>query len=440
MTAANTDRQRVLLLGGYGLIGSACLRSLRAAGHDVIAMGRSGRAARAAAPDIRWVLGDLTAVSEAEWAGLVAGCDVVVNAAGALQDGARDRLEGIHVQMIDRLTRAVESAAHPVRLIQISAAGVSEDASTRFFRTKARGDALVRARLTDWMILRPTLVLSPDAYGGTALLRAAAALPGIVPAVFPDSRVQTVHVDDVARAVCLCVEGRIAPGTCADLTETESRSLPDLICALRAWLGVRPARWMLQVPGWALRVTGRVADGLGLLGWRAPLRTTALAALADGVTGTPDAWRRAGGHRCRALDETLRDLPATAQERLFARAFFLLPLAIGVLSVFWLLSGAIALINPSAAMSVLTNRDAGMTLAALLVYGGAVADIALGLAILVRRWVRTAAWGMVTLSLGYVGGSVLVAPDLWADPLGPMVKVLPAMGLAALVALLFDSR
>ncbi len=47
---------------------------------------------------------------------------------------------------------------------------------------------------------------------------------------------------------------------------------------------------------------------------------------------------------------------------------------------------------------------------------------------------------MIALSLAYLVGSVGFAPDLWIDPLGPMVKVLPAIALAALVALLLGER
>jgi hypothetical protein len=85
------------------------------------------------------------------------------------------------VTALARLAEAV--AVLPVQVIQISAAGVSETASTAFFRTKAQGDRVLSARAKNWIILRPTLVLSHEAYGGTALLRAVAALPLIQPRI-----------------------------------------------------------------------------------------------------------------------------------------------------------------------------------------------------------------------------------------------------------------
>ncbi|MEM7643876.1 MAG: NAD(P)H-binding protein, partial [Pseudomonadota bacterium] len=279
---------RVLVLGGYGLIGSTCLRALRVAGFEVVGMGRSAASAQAVAPDVDWVIRDIPSVSVEEWCGILNGVDVVVNASGVLQDGARDDVEAIHVTAVERLVAATSGC----RLVQISAAGVSAEASTAFFRTKARGDAAI-ATAGDWVILRPTLVLAPEAYGGTALLRAAAAFPGVLPKVLPEAQVQTVSVEDVAQAVVAAVEGRVPSGTIADLTEPEARPLPDLIAAIRRWQGWPEARLRVPVPGALLRLIGWGADRLGHLGWRSPLRTTALEVLKDGVRGDPGAWEAA---------------------------------------------------------------------------------------------------------------------------------------------------
>ncbi len=48
--------------------------------------------------------------------------------------------------------------------------------------------------------------------------------------------------------------------------------------------------------------------------------------------------------------------------------------------------------------------------------------------------------GMIVLSACYLFGGLVVAPDLWLDPLGPMVKVVPAIVLAAIVAMMLEAR
>ncbi|SDJ28907.1 SDR family oxidoreductase [Salipiger marinus] len=426
-----------LVLGGYGLIGSACCRSLAGAGFRVVGAGRSRSAAMASSLHQEWIFHDLSSLKTAGWKEILGGVDVVVNAAGALQEGPRDDLEAIHATMLAQLCAA---AAPELRIVQISAAGVSLDASTEFFRSKARGDAHVTNARCDWVILRPSLVLAPEAYGGTALLRGAAAFPGLLPTVMPDSLVQTVYVEDLAAAVAATARGEIPSGTIADITEERARPLPELIRKVRAWQGFPEPRMRIFVPEAGLALTGHVADALGGLGWRSPLRSTALTVLRDGVRGDPTAWREVGGAMPRGLDETLMALPATRQERLFARLYFILPLAIAVLSIFWLASGLVALARPTAAASALAGTVLPTWVVGTTVIGGAFVDIALGVSILWRRWCRQVALGMVAVSVVYLLGGTFFAPDLWTDPLGPLLKVLPSIVLALIVWLGVEDR
>ncbi len=381
---------------------------------------------------------DMTRAGPEAWSAALAGADVVVNCAGALQDGARDRLDKIHVDAVRALLAATLGSG--CRIVQISAAGVSANASTAFFRTKAAGDALIRASAGDWVILRPTLVLAPDAYGGSALLRAAAAMPWTAVHVLPGAPVQTVHVDDVAAAVLACVDGRIASGTVADLTAPEVHTLSELTAGLRRWLGYPPWRRALRLPDAGLSAVSKIADTLGWLGWRSPLRSTAITVLRDGVRGDPEPWAAAGGPPCKPLDDTLAALPATVQERWFARLYLALPLAIATLSAFWIVSGGVGLARADTARVLLTDAGLAEVPAALVVTGGSLADIALGLAILIRPAARLAALGMAALSTAYLAGAAIVTPHLWWDPLGPMVKVVPGIVLALIVAGLIERR
>ena len=91
---------------------------------------------------------------------------------------------------------------------------------TAFLRTKASADAALRASGIDHVILRPALVVGPVAYGGTALLRALAAFPGVTPLVFGASRVRTVSVRAVADATSRAVSGETASGSDLILAET----------------------------------------------------------------------------------------------------------------------------------------------------------------------------------------------------------------------------
>mgnify|MGYP006439534343 FL=1 len=79
-------------------------------------------------------------------------------------------------------------------------------------------------------------------------------------------------------------------------------------------------------------------------------------------------------------------------------------------------------------------------LAAGLVYGGGVVDIALEAAILTRPLTRLAAMASAAVASCYAISGAFLTPELWADPLGPMVKILPAIALALAVAALAEER
>lgn len=423
---------RVLVLGGYGLIGSAVLARLREAGHAVTALGRSTAAAQRRFPDVSWIERDIAGLCEAAaWRPLIAGFDVVVNCAGALQDGPRDDVRAVQATAMRALFQACADAGS-LRVVQISAAGAASDATTVFMRTKAEADAVLAGLDLDWTILRPGLVLAPTAYGGTALLRALASVPLVLPLPDHTGPIQTVHVDDVAVAVRLAVEGRVPARACYDLVEPEPHDLAEVVQALRGWLGYAPAP-LLRVARPLVRLAVAVGDGLGRLGWRSPLRSTAFAQVSAGVTGDPGPWSHASGQSLSGLAISLRRLPSTVQERWFGRLWLLKPVLIGGLSLFWIASGLVGFARFDAAASVLTSRGVGIGIAQAAVAAGVGLDLTLGTAMLVRRTMPLAALGMVATTVAYLAAGTVLTPDLWSDPLGPFVKTIPG-ALLALVA------
>lgn len=430
--------KKAVVLGGYGFIGQACMRALRASGFDVTGVGRSRAAAAQCNLDVSWVFADIATTPVDNWKRIFRDVSVVVNASGALQDGPNDDLSAIHDVAVGHMLDALGGSA--ARFIQISAAGAVLDAPTAFFRTKARGDARVQRSGIDWIVLRPVLVFGAQAYGGTALLRAGAAMPLAEPVVFETAPIQAIHVNDLGAAVAQAASGALGTRFVADLTERESRPFREVVRKVRTWLGYRDWTYAISIPRGLIGMAGRVADGLGWLGWRPPLRTTSLKALEGGIFGDPTAWIERGGAVFPAFEDTLRAIPATSQERVFSRVQLILPMAIAVLSMFWVLSGVIGLLTYEKAVAVLTDNGVSRTLSGGVVWAGALIDIALGVAVLKRSWCRQAALAMVVVSAAYLVGATLLDPALWADPLGPLVKVFPSMVLAFAVAMLIELR
>lgn len=428
---------KVLVVGAYGLIGGYVTARLLRDGCQVIGAGRDIAAAGRRLPRVRWVRADLADFRAEDWAEHLRGVDAVVNCAGALQDSPRDDLAAVHVRGPLALAEACVMVGVR-RFVQISAAGVDAGPGA-FSATKAQADAALRALDLDWVILRPGLVLAPAPFGGTALLRGLAGFPGLIPAVHADAVVQVVGVEDVAEAVARAIRPELPARFTADLAAAGPTRLGDVLLGLRGWLGFRPAR-LLGLPPALSRLTAWVADGLAMLGWRSPMRSTAVAQLAAGVRGRAEDAPERLGFTPRGLNDILAGTPSGVQDRWFARLYFVKPLMLATLAVFWMVSGLIGLLRPSAAVEVLTSAGFEANAARAWVLGGAVVDIALGALACARATAAPALLGMVAVSAAYLLGATLWRPDLWLDPLGPLVKVVPSAVLALCALAVLDER
>ncbi len=429
---------KILILGGYGLIGREITRMLLEEGFAVAGIRRPGRRAAMVA-SVEWVEADLRTMTAAPaWAPLLAGVDAVINASGALQTGGRD-----HVAAVQRAaTRALEDACEELCLptvVPISAPGAEPDAAHEFLSTKGAADEALRRSALNWVILKPGLVISATAYGGTSLLRMLAAFPLIQPIVLAEALVQSVGAGDVARAALRALKEPALWRREFDLVEPEARTLAETVLAFRNWLGFSPPLRLVAFPAWFGLAVARLADLAGALGWRSPLRSTALKVLADNVTGDPEPWRRATGETLESLPEVLAALPSTLQERLFARARLLFPLLAVAFSLFWIASGLIGLFGRDAAAALISG-PLGETAATVFVVAGSALDMAIGVGLLFRRSFRPACLAAAALSAGYLIAGTFVTPALWADPLGPFVKVIPVIMLALVLAALAEER
>ncbi|GAA4116477.1 SDR family oxidoreductase [Aminobacter aganoensis] len=425
---------RVLILGGNGFIGAEVARSLAARGLSVTALARDTATAARRHQGIQWVKADLAHFLRPEdWRPLLKEIDAVVNCAGALQDGPRDNVAAVQ---FDAMSALYGAAAPSLRIfVQVSARTDDVATDTPFFATKRRADAALRASGLPFAILRPAVVIGRTAHGGSALLRALAAFPVITPLVFGQSRMQFVSLDDVTDAVFDALSGDIAPGSDIDLASDQTLSLAEAVAVHRRWLGLTETR-TVRLPGLFARLTAHIADLLGRLGWRSPLRSTALEVAAGGISG----HARDSGRRLLTLAAALDLYPAGVQDLWFARLYLLKPAMFATLSLFWLLSGIIALLRFDVSAAHLVSAGATPTLAAIATVGTSLADIALGMGVAIRRHARAALIGMVTVSLGYLAAATVLAPSLWADPLGPLVKVLPSIALTLAALAILEER
>lgn len=432
---------RVLVLGASGFIGGHVAAAFSRAGWRVRAGARRPEAAARLAPSHEWVAARFEDLTRPEaWRCLLSDVDVVVNCVGVLQDGPGDSNAIAHLDGPRALIEACETAGVR-RLVHVSAVGADEGAGTPYARSKAGTERLVEASSLDWVILRPSLVLARASYGGTAMLRALAAMPGVIPVLGGEQAFRPVAMDDVCEAI-LRLAQRDAPSRMTlDLTGPDEVTQADLLRGLRGWLGLGPAP-VLRVPGWLAAPAVLAGDLAGRLGWPSSFRSTSVKQMAYGAAGgSPEPLRAATGLETRGFQRILSDDAATVADRWQARLFFVRPLAIVALTLFWMITGLVT-IGPGfeAAKGHLITAGFAERPAWHGAYWGGWFDIVMGLALLVRPWTRGVAIGMVLATFGYLAGATIWAPQLWLDPLGPWVKVIPMMVLCLFVAATDDRR
>lgn len=428
---------RVLVVGASGLVGAAVTARLAADGCDVIGVGRDIAAARRRMPLVTWRRADLGKTRLEDWIEILSGADAVVDCAGALQDGPRDDLEAVHVDGVATLAKACVTA-RVRRFVLISATGL-ERSKGAFSETKREGEATLERFDLDWVILRPGLVLGSAAYGGSALLRGLAAFPLFIPAVLADRTAQVVAADDVAAAVARAVRPDAPMRVGCDLVAPDATTLGAVLRALRAWLGL-PAAPVVSLPLALAGLVARIADALAWLEWRSPLRSATLGQLAAGVVGDASEAPAILGLQPMTLADLLARQPSSVQERWYARLYFVKPLMLATLAAVWIGSGLVGLARLEAATAVLTRGGVQPALATLLATIGAGLDVVLGVLALARPTARWALRGMIALTLAYLAGATLWRPDLWADPMGPLLKAIPLAVLAVATLAVMDER
>ncbi|HEY0131802.1 MAG TPA: SDR family oxidoreductase [Allosphingosinicella sp.] len=429
---------RILLIGASGLIGSAIAARLRRDGHEIVAVGRGGGPAVRRVPVERWIKLDLREATTPEaWLPHLAGIDVVVNCAGVLQDSSRDSPGKIHREMPLALWRACEAAGLR-RVIHLSALGVDRGGITDFSRSKLEGDEALAASGLDWVILRPSVVVGRPAYGGSALFRGLASLP-VFPSPAEAGPVDVVQLDDVAETVARLL-GPGAPSRVAlELAGPDRLAFADIVAAYRRWLGWEPAR-RFTAPGWLMGLAYRAGDALAWLGWRPPIRSTAGKEIRRGAIGDNGPWRSATGIEPQSLADALAANPASVQERWFSRLYLLKPVAIGTFALFWLLTGLISLGPGFERATYYMLAGGGGALSEPSVIAGGLADIAIACAIAWRPTAKLGLWAALGFSLFYIVAGTILLPELWSDPLGPMMKIWPILALNLLCLAILEER
>ena len=426
---------RVLVTGANGFIGTSVVAGLNAAGHEVVAAMRRPAPVAGARSIIAC---DFSRDVDPEiWKARLVGIDAVVNCAGILRETGTDTFQHVHIDAPLALFRAC-AATGARRAIQLSALGEPDDGE--FIASKHRCDQALAELDLDWLILRPGLVYSAHgAYGGTTLLRALAALPGVL--VLPGDGAQSMRpiaLEDLVAAIVAALAKHEVRAQVIELVGYETLTLREYLLAWRRWFGLR-TRLTIMAP----RVLTNLAITIGEWYGRGPLCRVIANLLERDRIGGADALAHTQALLDRpplALAQALAQRPSDARDLLQARWYLVRPLLLAALFIVWIGSAIAGFsISDAVADATLPGWSPALVHAAALL--GSFADLGLGFALLTGWRTRLVLILMLAIVLAYTLLIGIARPMHWLDPFGGLLKNIAIIAMIlGLLALDTDRR
>ena len=273
---------KVLVTGGTGVVGQAAVTEILAGGHTVRLVSRN------AAEDAKqWPAGvepwPANIGDPNELRGCAEGCDLVIHAAGIVEETGTLTFESVNVDGTRSIVREAERCTVG-RFVYISSLG-AETGDSPYHRSKRRAEDIVRNFAGGWIILRPGNVYGPGDEVVSLLLTVVRTFP-VVPVIGTgEDKFQPIWVEDLAAALSECVRRTDLHGRVLEIAGEEKTCLNDLLDRMAEITGRSPAR--IPIPPFLASAGATIA---GLLGARLPVSESQLMMLSEGnVIETPGA-------------------------------------------------------------------------------------------------------------------------------------------------------
>jgi uncharacterized protein YbjT (DUF2867 family) len=237
--------ERIAVLGGTGFVGRALCERLTRRDASAVIVVPTRRAMHAdavrALPTVDVRVADVH--DDAALRGVLVGCDAVVNLVAILHGDAA-AFEQVHVALPRRLAAAC-AAAGIRRIVHVSALGVADNAPSKYLRSKAAGEAVLRAAALDLTVLRPSVIFGAQDRFLNLFARLQSIAP-LMPLAGAGAKFQPVWVEDVAQAIVRCLDRPATIGQTIECAGPEVFTLAELVRLAGRWSG--HARPILPLP------------------------------------------------------------------------------------------------------------------------------------------------------------------------------------------------
>ncbi|MCS6854892.1 MAG: complex I NDUFA9 subunit family protein [Elioraea sp.] len=242
------ERRVATVFGGSGFIGRYIVKRLAQRGFIVRVGVRDPDRANFLKP--MGALGQIVPMAtsvreEAAVSALVAGAQVVINCVGILYETGSQTFQALHAEAPGRIGRAA-AAAGAKYVVHVSAIGADAASPSVYARTKAEGEAALRAVFPEAVVLRPSIVFGPEDNFFNQFAALAQVLPALPLFGGGTTRFQPVYVGDVADAAMAALDRAEAAGKTYELGGPRVYSFREILEFILRTTGRR--RFLLPVP------------------------------------------------------------------------------------------------------------------------------------------------------------------------------------------------
>jgi NADH dehydrogenase len=187
----------------------------------------------------------------------LAGAQACVNLVGVLYEAGRQTFDAVHATAPGLIADAA-AAAGATQFVQVSAIGADANSSAGYARSKAAGEAAVRAAFPSAVVLRPSVVFgAEDAFFNR--FGAMAAMSPVLPLIGGGlTQFQPVYVGDVGAAIVAALSLQTAAGRTFELGGPgvySFKALMELLCR-----ETMHRRLLLPIPFLLASAIGKIGD------------------------------------------------------------------------------------------------------------------------------------------------------------------------------------
>ncbi|MCI0432671.1 MAG: complex I NDUFA9 subunit family protein [Gemmatimonadetes bacterium] len=241
----------VTVFGGTGFLGRRIVRQLRAQEVSVRVASRNPERGRAllGVDDERLNSVAADVHDERSVADAVAGSDAVVNAVSLYVEHGLETFQSVHVQCARRVAAQAQRAA-VTRFVHVSGIGADAASPSPYIRSRGEGESAVRAAFPTAIVVRPAVMFAEDDAFLTTIVGLLRRLPAYPMFGTGRTRLQPVHVEDVAEAIARVLQRSETEPITFECGGPRVYSYEELLRTVAREAGLRTMLFPMAFPAW----------------------------------------------------------------------------------------------------------------------------------------------------------------------------------------------